>query len=146
MYSISKKINYQLCNFYNSNYNLKIKHLNLPNVFGENDLNFNRIIPFLVKIIFFKKKFLIKKKRNKITFIYIDDLLKVLVDDRKKLRNTYLISIHELKIKIGNFMNLKENLQRNNFEYLFDFNLYKTIEWYKCYFKKKNESCNISRG
>ena len=146
MYSISKKINYQLCNFYNTNYNLKIKNLNLPNVFGENDLNFNRIIPFLVKNIFFKKKFLIKKKKNKITFIYIDDLLKVLVDDRKKLRNTYLISIHELKIKISNFMNLKENLQRNNFKYHFDFNLYKTINWYKCYFKKKNESCNISRG
>ena len=82
-------------------------------MFGENDLNFNRIIPFLVKNIFFKKKFLIKKKQNKITFIYIDDLLNVIVDDRKKLRNTYLISIHELKIKISNFMNLISNTPKS---------------------------------
>ena len=84
MYSISKKANYILCNFYKTNYNLKIKNLIIPNVFGENDLNFQRVIPFFVKNIIFKKKIFIKKKK-KIKFIYIDDLLKVLGDDKKKL-------------------------------------------------------------
>lgn len=137
IYSISKKTNYMICNFYKTNYNLKIKNLILPNVFGDNDINFKRIIPFFVKSIILKKKIFIKKKKKKIKFIYIDDLLKVLVDDKKKLSNTYFISVNKLKIKILNLINLKKNLQEHNFKELFDFNLYKTIDWYKWYFKKK---------
>ncbi len=136
IYSISKKVNYILCNFYKTNYNLKIKNLILPNVFGENDLNFERIIPFFVKNIILKKKIFIKKKEKKIKFIYIDDLLKVLVDE-KKLTNTYFITVNKLKTKILNLINLKKNLQKDYFKELFDFNLYKTINWYKWYFKKK---------
>ena len=112
-------------------------------MFGENDLNFQRVIPFFVKNIIFKKKIFIKKKK-KIKFIYIDDLLKVLGDDKKKLSYPYFISVNKLKIKILNLINLKKNLQKDNFKELFDFNLYKTINWYKSYFKK-NESCDIGR-
>ena len=143
IYSISKKVNYILCNFYKTNYNLKIKNLIIPNVFGENDLNFQRVIPFFVKNIILKKKIFIKKKK-KIKFIYIDDLLKVLVDDKKKLFNTYFISVNKLKINILNLINLKKNLEKDNFKELFDFNLYKTINWYKWYFKK-NESWDIGK-
>ena len=136
IYSISKKTNHMLCNFYKTNYNLKIKNLILPNVFGENDLNFERIIPFFVKNIILKKKILINNKEKKIKFIYIDDVLKVLVDKKKKIHNSYFITVNKLKIKISNLINLKKNLQKDKFKELFDFNLYKTICWYKWYLKK----------
>lgn len=134
IYSVSKKSNNLICKFYASNYGLKINNLVMSNVFGSNDLNFNRIIPFLIKNILSKKKIILKKNKEKIKFIYIDDLLKALIYNKQNMICNYSVSVNVLKKKILYLIKLKNNLKKTNFKNLFDFNLYKTINWYKDYF------------
>lgn len=134
IYSVSKKSNNLICKFYTSNYGLKINNLVITNVFGGNDLNFNRIIPFLIKNILFKKKIILKKKKNKIKFIYIDDLLKAVINNKQSMIYNYSVSIEVLNKKILYLVKLKKDLKKTNFKNSFDFYLYKTVNWYKDYF------------
>jgi nucleoside-diphosphate-sugar epimerase len=138
MYSLAKETNDRLCEFYKSNYSLKINNIILPNLFGKNDLNFNRIIPLLIKKIFFKKKIILKNYSKKLKFMFVESLFEIIISSKKRINSTYLISINQLIKRINYLIRLNNNVEKNNFKSTFDYQLYQTIIWYKNYFKKKN--------
>ena len=137
IYSIAKKTNDDLCKFYEDSYGLKIKNLVLSNLFGNNDLNFNRIVPSLIKNILFKKKIILNNSSKKLQFIHISQVLKVITNKSKYIKKKHLISVNQIKNKILSLMNLKKGLSKKDFENSFEYNLYETINWYTKYFKKK---------
>ena len=140
IYSISKNTNNKLCEFYKKNYKLKIKNIILTNVFGGNDLNFNRIVPFLIRCAIFNKKIILKNSSYKLKLIYIENLLKILT---LKLNNKYFnhsITILGLKKKILYIMKLKKNKRKKIYfkKDTLNFYLLNTISWYEIYFNKNN--------
>ena len=137
IYSIAKKTNDDVCKFYEHSYGLKIKNLVLSNLFGNNDLNFNRIIPSLIKNILFKKKIILNNSSKKLQFIHISQVLKVITNKSKYIKKKHLISINQIKNKILSFMKLKKGLNKKDFNNSFEYNLYETINWYIKYFKRK---------
>jgi nucleoside-diphosphate-sugar epimerase len=137
IYSIAKKTNDELCKFYKDSYGLKIKNLVLSNLFGKNDLNFNRIIPSLIRNIFLKRKIILNNHSIKLQFIHINQVLKVITNKSKYIKKKKLISVNQIKNKILYLMKLKKGLSKKNFDNSFEYNLYETINWYIKYFKKK---------
>lgn len=137
IYSIAKKTNDELCKFYKSSYGLKIKNVVLSNLFGKNDLNFNRIIPSLIRNALLKKKIILKNYYKKLQFIHISQVLKVLTSKSKYIKKTHLISVNQIKNKILFFMKLNDGLSKKNFNNSFEYYLYETINWYIKYLKKK---------
>jgi nucleoside-diphosphate-sugar epimerase len=132
IYSIAKRANNELCQFYQKNYNLKIKNLILPNLFGQNDLNFNRIIPMLIKNFLLKKKIIIRNYSIKLKLVFIDSLLEMLINQKKYCSNKIALNQIIKKIKY-----LNNSFNSNFFKSTFDYQLYQTLIWYKNYFKKK---------
>ena len=59
-YEVSKAISDQISNIYGITYNLKIIITRCGNYFGENDLNWNRIIPGTIKSCFFNKDIILR--------------------------------------------------------------------------------------
>lgn len=137
IYSIAKTTNDELCKFYKTNYNLKINNLLVTNLFGEGDLNFNRIIPMLIKNIFFKRQIVLKNYSKKLKFMFVDNLIKIVLNPKKKLNYYYFISINQLITKIRYLIKFNKNKKNNNFNSEFDHQLYQTISWYRKYFNKK---------
>ena len=137
IYSIAKKTNDELCKFYEDSYGLKIKNLVLSNLFGKNDLNFNRIIPSLIKNTLFKKKIILNNYSKKLQFIHISQVLKVITNKSKYIKKKHLISVNQIKNKILSLMKLKKGLSKKDFDNSFEYNLYETINWYIKYLKKK---------
>ena len=135
IYSIAKTTNDQLCKFYQKNYNLNIKNYVISNLFGQNDLNFNRIIPLLIKKLIFNKKINKINYSKKLKFVFIDDLLENLIYPKKKIYG-HLISIRSLIKKIDYLFSFSEHEKKKN-QSLFEYRLYMTILWYKNYFKNK---------
>ena len=116
---------------------LKIKNLVLSNLFGNNDLNFNRIVPSLIKNILFKNKIILNNSSKKLQFIHISQVLNVITNKSKYIKKKHLISVNQIKNKILSLMNLKKGLSKKDFNNNFEYNLYETINWYTEYFKKK---------
>ncbi len=135
MYSIAKTTNDQLCKFYRLNYNLKINNLLIPNLFGGGDLNFYRIIPMLIKNIFIKKKIILKNYSKKLKFMFVDNLIEIIINPKKKINFNHSISVNRLVTKISYLIKFQVK-KKNKFNSIFDFQLYQTINWYKKYFKK----------
>ena len=71
---------------------------------------------------------------KKIKFIYIDDLLRAVFNNKQSMIYNYSVSIEVLNKKILYLVKLKKDLKKNNFKNSFDFYLYNTINWYKDYF------------
>lgn len=135
IYSISKKINNELCKFYQKNYNLKIRNLTLANVFGQNDLNFKRIIPMLIKKKILRKNINIINNTKKINFTFIDNVLKMIIDPKKKINQSFLISIKQLQKKIKHLISPSSN--KKKIITVFDYQLYQTVIWYQKFFTYK---------
>ena len=109
----------------------------LPNLFGKNDLNFNRIVPWLIKSAIFKKNVVLNNYSRKLQFIYIDEVLKIITSNSNYIKKKNLISISQIKNKIYSLLKLKTGLDKKKFNNSFEFDLYRTIDWYIRYFKKK---------
>ena len=162
-YSASKLCTEILAKSYIDNYKLPIIIVKFDNIFGEGDLNFNRLIPNLIKNLIENKSIKFKNKKNVFRgFIYIDDIIEVLERSIRNYSNIYskniitlnsleLISTREVANRIAKILGsrepnfkIKEKIKKNifkknifNWEPKTNFNdgLKKTIKWYESFLK-----------
>lgn len=163
-YATSKFCTEILAKSYIDNYNLPIIVLKFDNIFGEGDLNFNRLIPNITKKLIQNKPINFKNKNNLFRgFIYIKDIIEVLEKGIENYTSTHskniinlnsgeLISITEVANRISKILGkkefnfrVKEKIKKNilkkniyNWKPKIKFNdgLRKTINWYKDYLKR----------
>ena len=162
-YATSKYCTEILAKSYIDNYKLPIIVLKFDNIFGEGDLNFNRLIPNITKKLIQNKSINFKNKNNIFRgFIYIDDIIEILEEGIINYTNIHskniitinsseLISIREVANRIAEILGkkeidfrVKEKIKKNKSEKniynwkpktKFNDGLRKTVNWYKDYLK-----------
>jgi len=112
----------------------KISLINIDNVYGPYDLNFNRLIPSLMLKLLFKKKIKINLRQKK-RLIYVKDILPIIF---KTIKNKKPINIINVKGKEINILNLwkkinrisrvkNQKISKNDVFYSFG----ETLQWYE---------------
>lgn len=129
-YKVSKKILESVYKFYQKKYKLEVKKIILPTIIGANDLNFNRLVPYLLKQILNNKKVIIKKN-NKIIFTFVENVVYKIDHIISKSRKNYLMKKYNKKVDYfySEFTKIHQNQKYKNNK------LFKIYAWYKSYFK-----------
>lgn len=130
-YKVSKKILESVYKFYQKKYKLEVKKIILPTIIGANDLNFNRLVPYVLKQILNNKKVIIKKN-NKIIFTFVENVVYKIDNIISKSRKKYLMKKYNKKVNYfySEFKKIHQNQKYKNNK------LFKIYAWYKSYFKK----------
>lgn len=130
-YKVSKKILESVYKFYQKKYKLEVKKIILPTIIGANDLNFNRLVPYVLKQILNNKKVIIKKN-NKIIFTFVENVVSKIDHIISKSRKKYLMKKYNKKVNYfySEFKKIHQNQKYKNNK------LFKIYVWYKSYFKK----------
>lgn len=131
-YKLSKKILENIYNFYRKKYKINVKKVLLPTVIGINDLNFNRLVPYLLKKILINKKISIKKQK-KIIFTFVDNVIFKIDNIVSNSKKNLLLKKYEKKVGYfySEFKKIHHNKKYQNKKFLYIYN------WYKDYFKKQ---------
>ena len=131
-YKISKNILENIYKFYKKKYKLNVKKILLPTVIGNDDLNFERLVPYLLKSILNNKKILIKTKQKKIIFTFVDHVVSKIDNILSNSKKNFLIKKYEKKVYFfyDEFKKIHKNYKTQNKE------LVKIYSWYKAYFKQ----------
>ena len=168
-YAISKKCVELLAKTYSNIYNLDLQIIYFDNVYGEGDLNFNRLIPNFIKSLYSKKKFKLRNSsKDKRAYIYIDDLINALkfsVEHSNKCKKDKFIYINSkfkvsTKVLLGTISKITKDLESKNYmknhkklliikknykpnKWKQNYNLLEglnnTIIWYKSFFLDKSK-------
>ena len=130
-YKVSKKIVESVYKFYQKKYKLEVKKIILPTIIGANDLNFNRLVPYVLKQILNNKKVIIKKN-NKIIFTFVENVVYKIDHIISKSHKKYLMKKYNKKVNYfySEFKKIHQNQKYKNNK------LFKIYAWYKSYFKK----------
>lgn len=130
-YKLSKRLVEISYEFYSKQYNLKTIQIVLPTVFGKNDLNFKRLIPYLSKQLYFQKKIKLKKQKNTIKFCFVDDVIdnifSSIINHKTKKIKTY-------KKTVNSILNILSNNNQNKNRV--DYKIKKISNWYIKYLEK----------
>ena len=110
----------------------KISLIEIDNVYGPHDINFNRLIPSIMLKILTKKKIKINLRQNR-KLIYVKDVLPIIFKTLKNKKNLSFVTIKGEQVnilKLWKYINKiikNKKLQKKNY---FN-NFVKTFEWYK---------------
>lgn len=163
-YAISKLCIELIANSYIENFNLPVLIVKFDNIYGESDLNFNRLIPSLCKNMILGKKVSINNNVNVYKgFIYIDDIVRaleltvensseILSKDHVYFNSKNLYSIKGVYNLVSHMINKEKknhstkNITKDNIDFKnnaffwkantnFENGLKRTINWYKEFLK-----------
>ncbi len=112
-----------------------ISFINIKNVYGPHDLNFNRLIPALMlKFLLKKKNIKIKLSQNK-KLIYVHDMLPIIFNSIKNKKSLKIINIEGKKFNILKLWNFINKISKNKNIVVRKKNIYysfiETLNWYK---------------
>jgi hypothetical protein len=130
-YKVSKKILESVYKFYQKKYKLNVKKILLPTIIGVNDLNFNRLVPYILKQILNNKKVIIKKQK-KIIFTFVENVVSKIDNIISNSKKKFLMKKYNKKVNYiySEFKKIHQNKQYKNNK------LFKIYAWYKSYFEK----------